>query len=77
MDTVTTNGGSQTYSNSITVTSHNDIFQEELFVNVATALIAKWPTRTESDARDIARFTSSITKTLIEQYNRDFLNKER
>lgn len=47
--------------------SPNEV-KAQIFVAVAAALINKWPTRNETDHKDIANTTSRLTRILYEKY---------
>lgn len=75
--TETNSINSQTFSSRMVAEYDVDIFREDMYAKVAASLAAKWPTRDENDFDYIARNTASLTKALVKQYEREFLNKER
>lgn len=79
MSTTTKCDNSQTYRFESSTTTFDDaeIFQQELYIAIAAQLTQKWPAREESDHKFIAEKASSLTKTLLQNYNRDFPIKER
>lgn len=40
----------------------------QIFVAVAAALVGKWPSRNETDHKDIANATTKLTNILYEKY---------
>ena len=51
----------------------DDLFEQELFIEIAGQLTQKWPARDDNDHKFIAEKASKLTRVLADTYQRDFV----